>query len=408
MAGTMEEGLEAFQAGELEQALEHFETARARGEQSPQLRFNLGVTYYRLARYEQAEAQFRTLLEEPEWEALARYNLGRVADRQGRVQAAARHYREARGATSDAALYQLAGEALQDLEERHPERGRLLALAGVGYDDNVTLGGEADQLGVSREADLFTDVLVAGDWLLGDPREDGWRLSGSGYLRTHLDVQEFDFAVFQPGIWRDDVLGDWQISSGAFVDFTYLDWDHFTTTYSVSGQAARALEMGGQLHLRGRLGYVNAGSGYRDFSGQQHRFGVEWRGEYGGMPVSTGYRLELNDRRDLKDGDLFLSRSPVRHQFHLRGEVDVAEDWWLLPEVVYRHSRYRDPDRRDIDTDPRRRSDDRWVIRLRAEHAVDREWLFFAEYEHTDEEETTFSEDAYSRSVLMLGVEYVR
>jgi len=80
----------AFQTGNFQEALADFLEARREGIDSSQLTYDLGVTYYRLARYSEARHEFSALVDIPSLAALAHYNLGLVALRQQIAQAHAR------------------------------------------------------------------------------------------------------------------------------------------------------------------------------------------------------------------------------------------------------------------------------------------------------------------------------
>src|SRR5688572_23158740 len=82
---VFDDAVAAFRAGDYDAALRSFLVARHLGLDTPGLRYNLGVTYYRLQRYAEAQAAFEALSHDPLWSALAHYNLGLVAQRMGNL-----------------------------------------------------------------------------------------------------------------------------------------------------------------------------------------------------------------------------------------------------------------------------------------------------------------------------------
>ena len=64
---AFEAGIEAFEGGNYDKALRSFRKAEEQGVRTPQLRYNLGATHYRLGNYEQAAEAFRFLAQNPDW-----------------------------------------------------------------------------------------------------------------------------------------------------------------------------------------------------------------------------------------------------------------------------------------------------------------------------------------------------
>lgn len=71
-------GIQAFNAGDLDEARRLLESAVSKGLSSRSLNYNLGVVYYKLGLYEEAEQTFRTLIPTRQ-KALAYYNIGLTA-----------------------------------------------------------------------------------------------------------------------------------------------------------------------------------------------------------------------------------------------------------------------------------------------------------------------------------------
>lgn len=91
-------GDRAYDAGEHEKALEHYENAEERGMDDPRLRFNKGDALYQAEKYADAARAFRGLAsgsEDPSLRAKAYHNLGNSHLKAGRLNKSIEAYKEA-------------------------------------------------------------------------------------------------------------------------------------------------------------------------------------------------------------------------------------------------------------------------------------------------------------------------
>ena len=158
-------GVEAFEAGKLNVAKQHFQSAVDAGLESSSLFYNLGVVCYQLGDYAAAEAAFRTLLDGSNG-ALARYNLGLVALAREKPLDARHWFEQASAGSAPAKIRTLALTQLDKLDSGVPAsasdslvRG-YLAISG-GYDSNIA-GLPEDT--VSTEGGGFLEALAAGTY----------------------------------------------------------------------------------------------------------------------------------------------------------------------------------------------------------------------------------------------------
>lgn len=397
---AFEEGFRAFRAGEYLAALDAFLEARRAGMDTPQLRYNLGVTYYRLARYPQAESEFQALARDPAWTAIAQYNLGLTAQRMGRTQQAAEHFERARRASADPRLRGLAASALESLggAPAGARTSAVIALA-AGYDSNVTLAADAEGLGSSEQGDLFVEALAAASHRLSGDAAGGLYAHGALLMRKHFDVERYDQLGLRLGLSREAVSGRWQAGMGGYVEHVEIDGEPLQQAAILDLQARRALQGGGGLRARYQLALVEAGRGFRYLEGWQQRFSLQGGPSPG---LSAGYELELNDRDDLRQGADFQSYSPTRHTLFVSAGLHAAGGWRTQARGEYRASRYNNP---NVDgASEARREDDRYGFALRGERRIDARWSLFLAYEYHDNRSTLQAFD-YSRHQLVAGLE---
>lgn len=397
--------LASFNAGDFAAALQGFQAARRAGLDTPGLRFNLGATYYRLRRYAEAQGEFEALARDPRWAALAHYNLGLTAMRLGDTEAASAHFDQAHRTTADPNLRALAGVALERLGRASlpPLTGTLISLAG-GYDSNPALFTDNTPAGRRAGGDYFAEALAVATRNLSGDAALGWNAHGALVLRKHLDQGEFDLQGLRAGISRDSDSGRTQFSVGGDYSLIYFDGDLLEQAAALDVRARTRLDAGRDLRGRYELARIDGGSDYRHLDGWQQRLsadaGFAWRRAL----WRAGYQLEIEDRRDLRQGNVFLSYSPRRHTLFATAELPNLAGWRAEVRAEYRASRYRDPYRLDDGSRVVERKDDRYGLALRASRGVGAGRRAFVDYSYYRSDSSIDDYD-YRRSQLMLGIE---
>jgi tetratricopeptide (TPR) repeat protein len=403
-AQPFDQGTQAFRTGDYEGALRSFLDARAMGLDTGSLRYNVGVTYYRLGRYAEAEQEFQALTRDRQWAPLAHYNLGLTAQRMGRRREAMGHFEQARRATSDPNLRTLAASAIERLGGLPLQRTSVVAALALGYDSNVILSSDAGALGVTDQSDQFAEALASASYPVSGDGESAWRVYGGFVIRKYRELKEFDPTDLQVGLSRDTDSGSSQTSAGAYFDATYVGGQLFERAAVLDAQARGRLQGGAELRGRYQLGKIDGGTTFEYLDGWQQRISGEAGFALARVLVRLGVQIELNDRRDFEQGGEFASYSPTR---------GLVFGWLILPDVAgwradllgeYRASRYNDPHRLNGGTLEVRREEDRTMAAFRVSRPLGSLWRAFVDYSYTRNESTLDIYD-YRRSQWLAGVE---
>lgn len=389
-------GVEAAQAGEYRDAVEHFEAARRAGVDTSALHFNLGVALYRLGEIERARASFRRAYRAGDMAAPAAYNLGRIAREQGEIAAARRWFGRAVERAQTATVGARARRALGDLGVAARDSLGLVRL-GVGYDSNVQLAPE-ETADVSRESDLFASAQVYGRRGVGG----GAYLYGGGYTEQYIDEDDFSLLSLTGGAgWRGS--GDTRPDARVGIRHTRFGGDAFQDTVSARTGVARRL---GRASVRAgiRAQSYNGASGFGSLDGDGLGASVEWEYADAGGLWSVGAEAEQIDRADAeRNGDFFsLSYSAValevRRSQRLEGRarLEVGAEW--------KGYRYDDAEVRQGEPPLERRDEDRVELTLGYEQPLGNGWQWNARLEVT-ERASNIDEFDYTRVRPTFGVE---
>lgn len=97
IAQTLQQGLEAYEKGEYETALNAFIKTQLNDPERPEIYYDLGNTYYKLGQYDEAKAQYRKALtdNDPSLRQKTLYNLGNAEFRAGNFKDALLQYEAA-------------------------------------------------------------------------------------------------------------------------------------------------------------------------------------------------------------------------------------------------------------------------------------------------------------------------
>ena len=399
------EGVAAGRAGDHEQAVHHFEAARDAGLDTPQLHYNLGVSYRRIGENEAAKQAFRRAARSPEVAGPARYQLGLIALDEGDTAEAGKQFRESERVARTDRLREASRSQLASLgvpTRREPARGRAFVALEGGYDSNVAKTDETAQ--ERTDGAFYGDLLGWGEYRLTPADAADIRISGILNTRLHAGEAEANLLYAQVGpAWHEEI-GDWSTRLGFQVSEFQLDGDRVERTAELVAGAERAFPRIGDVRTRVRLGRASGGTGFGYLDGYRHDFRLALQRPQDAIPWFVRYDLIYEDRDDLDTADGgFQSASPLR-QGVTAGIRPVLADGSLLEFTAsYRVSRFADPDVLP-DGDRVRRKDD--LIRLEAGlvRPLRGEWDFAIRVSWTDNSSNR-DDFEYDRVQASVGVE---
>jgi tetratricopeptide (TPR) repeat protein len=224
----MREGNALFRSGQYREALARYRDANAAGLDSAVLRYNLGVTYYKLAQYPEAELWLERATDEKKLAPLAAYNLGLTYRAAGDGAAAERWFGVAASSADDPDLRALAQRAAspvraqprqtpgrspraaaptaRDLREPPIGELRLLANAAYGQVDNPNRSPSEPYVDLAQPGQplvtpepisaTYMPVALLAEYVLHNEAQDsdfvfGYHLVGDYYSGSELASTEF-------------------------------------------------------------------------------------------------------------------------------------------------------------------------------------------------------------------------
>lgn len=343
------EGIESFKDGSYRRALRLFEEARASGNGSAKLKYNIGVTQMKMRRYGEASATFQQLLTDPEWGDLARYNLALAAERSERHIVAAKYYRRVSDAADSQKLRSLASSRLNALAEANRgtagRRWAGTASLSAGYDDNAYALQNELMEDASAGADNFTELFAWGQYRLSGTAADGWRVHGYGFGRRYRELDSLDLSSASATLSRDRPWLGWDTETGVAAEAVYLGGEQVSRQVQLIGKLQRDFGLA-SVTLAYIPSYYSGGEGYAYLDGWRQCFEARWRRPLFAAEARLYYRYDANDRadlaRDVVEGDAldYYSYSPVRHS--VGGALDwaLSANWSVATGVEFRSSAY--------------------------------------------------------------------
>lgn len=413
-----QQGTMAFRDEQYLQALEAFLQAEKKGDSSPTLTYNTGLTYYKLGRYEDAAETFQRLTQEAEWQDLARFHLGLVAEKQNNSAKATRLYRRVERDAQSEKLRKLTAGRLTILEGKQKtatepslsgaERFSAVFNVTTGLDDNAFSLQDDVQLQSSAGEDRFNEYFGWGQYYLAGTVSDGWRLHGFAYNRRYADFDSLDVSAYSLGLSRHKQHQIWQSEFGVAAVTTALDGEDLTDQNRLVARFQRPLDSS-WLTLAYTPSYHDGGANFAHLDGWQHTADARWRFPRGRMSFDVGYRLELNDRNDLAGGDDFFSYSPTRHSLSVGMDWRLLANWEVSANAEYRISDY-DGTNRLTDSDgvfkEQVREADRTKLRLKSQWQISRNLRLAGQLELTDNDEN-FDTYSYDKNEMSFMLEYL-
>jgi len=383
-------GTTAFQEGDFQVALRHFEAEIHAGLDGPAVHYNVAVCHFKLAQFEQSRASFQLIANRyPNMRGLAEYNLGLIDRRENDAKAAADHFLKAYELSPDnQKLRILASARLREVEPelRLPSKWTGALGMRAGFDTNVALRDETGLPSTVTTDSPFADFFAS----IEGPHDGGsdFRFDGSIYVIRNFNADDFDQAEIYAGAMYDWRPGEWRLQMGLHGSAGTLGGDSFDRKAGGNFRAVRYLSENAEFDISFIYDDVQeSNSRFAGIAGSRQQVQGRYRWYSGGRRFVLRYRLEKNDRLDPQV-------SPERTSLSADYRYQPDTGWGYEAGLSYRTSRF--------DQLAEQRDEDLATVNLGVTRSLGREWLLLAEYQYSnnDSSDPVFS---YDRSVLSVG-----
>jgi hypothetical protein len=322
-------GRVAFQSGNYDAALGHYEAAASAGLQGGVIQFNIGVAAYRAGKLGRAEQAFTQAAQSASMASLSHYNLGLVAQARGDHDGARKWFQQVAQNTEDERLRTLAVRQLGNAlgPERRIWNG--YASAGIGHDDNVALSPGSDVLAVSGEDDAFFESQAGASAVLNA----NWRLDAGLDQIDYFDLDEFDLLSTDAGARYRLTRQEWTHEARLQMTYTRIGGHSFEARQAISFQSSRALTSEWWFRARYRFTHLDGLGGYDGLDGTRHEAQARFAYNLAPLYVSVSYEVELNDQRS---DSLASDRQEVR----VYAEREISARWAVETDASVQISEY--------------------------------------------------------------------
>ena len=421
-------GLQTFNAGQYQLALEHFLSAWQQGYRSPVVRYNIAVCHAQLGDYHKAEKAFDSLSGDPQFGDMANYSIAQIYLLKGHHGKAIALLSQLTLDAEDDNLVELASIELIKLESAQTQVAAKVAGARQPRSKSSFIGLLDLSLQASDSLQIEELDSATGFATLSDGNGTGTQLLFSG--------QSFDYHGFSAGssfyslqyeAERNNVqsLAAWGRYNASFGPFKY----------SVTALSNR-LEVGGApylslMEIRNRLSSKIGHSNrleielrqqkssddhidYEHLAGNLTRFSLTYR-----VPGKLGWWTEMAWQREDKGVlEYEISYDPSDPTLYSGYDSDHTEigfgiDYAIRPNIQlsssmrWRISDYLDPYRVEVDPTSIEvrslmRTDNRFTAALQLEYKASSLWSLYSRLERTEANSTLDNYD-YTGNEISFG-----
>jgi tetratricopeptide (TPR) repeat protein len=398
---SAKKGVDAYQAGKYEKALEYFADAIRLGSTEPSLYYDIGVAHYRLKQYAEADEAFKKVAESPEWESLAFYNRALIAYRTNQPELAEQLI------TISIRLSQSPGLTALNfrLRDRLENNGLVksawseLVYFGLGYNDNVVLS-EAGATAISGKSDTFLDFIGKVKRTFSTKNSKTLNFIVQASARDYTILNEYDQIGLRTGFEKE--LSRPNSSVGLYVENDALGGKNFELIGSL--EYTRALTGSKQNSPEFSYSFSNYSmqdSNYAYLGGIRHRIQLAKTKKLEKGSLKTYLQTEYNDREDqVLSGD-FYSYSPLRAGVGAVYTRNLSSREVFTGSLYLQRSRFLDPDSRSGVF--KTREDGLVELRLSFAHVTPRRWVYRANYVHA-ENASNYAEFAYNQNIVSFEI----
>ena len=404
----MKAGIAAFQNNDLEQARQLLEAASTQL-QSRALTYNLGVLYYKIGEYELARQQFRELLDTKQ-RALAFYNLGLVAlaqekDREARV--AFTNSAVASAESGDEKLGQLALAQLDELGTLPPPIPwqALFSVAG-GYEENIGLFPDTAS---SRLDDAFLETVGVVSGYPLRKGDDALKMQLQVYGRQYQDEDDFDTHLVRLDAAWERSFTPYRFSLGLGGDQIWRGGSSQEQRARVSGQVTtRACQLASEAArctVSLDAEQVYADESLNAYDGQHYRLDLRYRARMDAWRGDFRYRVDYDDRENLRIGREFFSVSPLGQTLKFGVGYGFTPALELGIAIDYRLNYYRDTHRLQAQGGVFviHRKDHRLTFGVNGQYRLNKTVSLLLNLQHIDND-SNISRYDYDRRTANLGI----
>jgi tetratricopeptide (TPR) repeat protein len=394
-------GVEAYEAGEYQKALEYFAKAIRLGSTAPSLYYDIGVTHYKLKQYAEADKAFKKVAESPKWESLAFYNRALIAYRTNQPELAEQLITISIRLSQSPGLTALNFSLRDRLENNGLAKSPWTNLVyfGFGYNDNVVLS-EAGATAISGKSDSFFDVIGKAKRTLFSKDSKKLNFIVQASLRDYALLNEYDQIGLRTGFEKE--LRRPNSSVGVYLENDALGGKNFELISSL--EYKRALTISKQNSPEFSYSFSNyymQDNNYAYLGGIRHRIQLTKAKKLEKGSLKTYLRAEYNDREDeILSGD-FYSYSPLRAGVGAVYTRNLSSRNVFTGSLYVEQSHYLDPDSRSGVF--KTREDGLAELRLSFAHVTPKRWVYRANYVRTDNT-SNYSEFSYSQNIVSFEI----
>jgi len=387
------DGTRLFEEGAYESAIGKFESAINKGMSTPAVFYNLGSAYFKIGSYSTAKVYFSRVAKYPDKRALAEYNLGLIAIKQNDAHAALQHFEYAKQNSKDEKIVAASEQKITNLQTI-TKPWKVLLVANVGYDDNISVTPDNLAVGVD---DSFYNVLAKGDVVVHGKRLRGWLVDANYFRIDYTDSGDFNQDYYSFGLRNEHRVRDWNTIAHLSTGRNTFGDEDLQSFYRLNFLGDRTLSGNQKIVLQYRYDDFSSKNSTFDYlEGWRQRAQVRYAKNTVQYNLQLYYELELNERGQLVTPALSYEFSPTRHTLGSKYIHKFSSRWYLTGDVSYRDSDF--PASATVD-----RNDDRWLINALLDYRIDSTLLVKANVKYIDNE-STFDLYTYDRTVMSLGV----
>lgn len=401
------QGISASKLGDYDKALNYFQNALENGMQSPELHYNLGVTYYKLGQLEKSKREFVQIRLDSKLFALSRFNLGLIAQAQDDSAQALRYFQLVEKTASTKKLRDLSRVAINKVNSSpvtlQRESGWTWLKFETGYDNNALLTADTAAVdAASGKEDFLLDITSYGEYYLTGGTARGLRAVWYADYQHYADLNEYAFNDAELGTAYAFATGNWRHNISLFHSWLQFGGQEYQQTNRIQWSTRKFLQQELRLTLSADYERIDASDEYTFLSGYRKSVGFglaqnrrdRW---------SLRYTHERNSRNnDFEDPNYYRSFSPVVNTIKIDKNF-IISDMILMVGASISSSQYQGNDTRPDGTNAKRK-DGFNVFTIGLSRDILNGWNLSGKI-HYSENDSNFDEYGYQRALITVSMD---